>query len=393
MCQICAKAKPNLRAREPLELIKDPPVKSGQTVALDVATLPWSEEGYRYFLLIVDTFSKLIEIIPMRDQTAESIKGAFLAGWVYRHGVPNVLLSDQGKNVVGEVLHALCKELGICKKHSSAYYPEGNGTAERSIGKVKQIMRCLLADRNLPKTHWPVLLNEISFISNSLPNASTTMSPQELTYGRTLRSPLEAQIDNMQGAEEGEIPHYSRLGKLVRRREQLEAIAREENEKSRIRAKKFYDRKSHSRSTTTGDWVMIRREARKDALDLHFEGPFEVIQRKGPNVKVRSSRVRDGKLVHLNRCRPWGNREISIPYHEAGDKRGEMAPETDEEDLGSDESDSPVLLNPKMNQLDPESDFEGSKRSSGTIAEEGGGLRRSTRSRNRPDWFGYPDSD
>ena len=238
MPDLC-EGKPNLRAREPLELIKNPPTSSGHTVAFDVATLPWSEEGYRYFLLVVDTFSKWIEIIPMRDQTAESIKKAFLAGWVYRHGVPTVLMSDQGKNVEGEVLHALCDEYGICKKHSSAYHPEGNGTAERAIGKIKQIMRCLLADRSMPKTHWPLLLNEISFISNSLPSASTTVSPQELTYGHILRSPLEAQIDNIQMKEECEVSHHEHLGELTRRHEQLEAIAGEENARSRARAKKF----------------------------------------------------------------------------------------------------------------------------------------------------------
>ena len=114
----------------------------------------------------------------------------------------SVLMSDQGKNVDGEVLHALCDEYGICRKHSSAYHPEWNGTAERAIGKIKQIMRCLLADRSMPQTHWPLLLNEISFISNSLPSASTTVSPQELTYGHILRSSLEAQIDNMHMKEE-----------------------------------------------------------------------------------------------------------------------------------------------------------------------------------------------
>lgn len=35
-----------------------------------------------------------------------------------------------------------------------------------------------------------------------------------------------------------------------------------------------------------GDWIVVMYETRKDSLDLHFEGPFRVIQRKGPNVKI-----------------------------------------------------------------------------------------------------------
>ena len=87
------------------------------------------------------------------------------------------------------------------------------------------------------------------------------------------------------------------LEELIRRREQLEAIAGEVNARNRARAKEFYDRKSHSRPTMAGDWVMVRHETRKDALDLHFEAPFRVIQRKGPNVEVICPKFQEG-----NRC-------------------------------------------------------------------------------------------
>lgn len=35
-------------------------------------------------------------------------------------------------------------------------YGSCNETAERAIGKVKEIMRCLIADRSLLNTHWPL---------------------------------------------------------------------------------------------------------------------------------------------------------------------------------------------------------------------------------------------
>ena len=171
-------AKPNLRSKIPLVITKQPAHSAGDNVAIDLDKLPWSSDGYRYFLLIVHEFTKFVEIIPMRDQSAEFVKEAFLEGWVYRHGIPTTLLSDQGRNVDGSALRELCQSFGIQKKHSSPYHPEGNGTAERMIGKVKQVMRCLLTDREMPKTQWPLLLNEISFVINSLPNASTSLSPQ-----------------------------------------------------------------------------------------------------------------------------------------------------------------------------------------------------------------------
>lgn len=49
-----------------------------------------------------------------------------------------------------------------------------------------------------------------------------------------------------------------------------------------------------------------------------------------------------------------------------------------------------------MEHQDAESDYGGSRGSSGVIAEEpgeSGGLRRSARIRKKPDLFGYSDSD
>ena len=205
--------------------------------------------------------------------------------------------------------------------------------------------------------------------------------------------------------EECEVSHHEHLGELIRRREQLEAIAGEENARSRARAEEFYDRKSHSRPTKAGGWVMIRHETREEALDLHFEGPFRVIQKIGSNVKIISPRFQDGKWVHLNRCKPWGNREIiSLTYREPVDNGMAIAPETDEESLENVKGDSPVNVenneedSPVVSDLvmDPKSDYGGSRGSSRMLAEEPGGsvdLRRSARIRKKPDWFGYSDSD
>ena len=84
---------------------------------MDVRTLPWADGDYRYFLLIVDCFH-IIEAIPLKDQTAKSIVNAFLEGWAYRgHGVPRVIITDQGKNVDGLAIAELCRDFEIEKLH------------------------------------------------------------------------------------------------------------------------------------------------------------------------------------------------------------------------------------------------------------------------------------
>ena len=85
----------------------------------------------------------------------------------------------------------MCRRLGIQKIHSSAYHPQGDGQSERSIQSFKTALRCMLEERHITQTHWPSLLQEITFVSNSLPNASTGLSPHEIMFGSQLRLPLD----------------------------------------------------------------------------------------------------------------------------------------------------------------------------------------------------------
>ena len=76
----------------------------------------------------------------MKNQEASTIKDALINQWIYRHGNPKIAVSDQASNIDGEVVSVLCTELGIEKRRSSPYHPEGDGQAERSVQTAKAIL-------------------------------------------------------------------------------------------------------------------------------------------------------------------------------------------------------------------------------------------------------------
>ena len=167
-CNICYRGKSKTKSNEPLtpNSVANSP---RQIVAYDVATLPWSGEQSRYFLLMTDLFSKWVELAPMRDQTSRSILTALNTSWINRHGPPEAFLSDQGPNVDGTEIRKALSELGVGKLRSSPYHPQGDGQAERNIQTVKQTLRCILADRELEKDCWPSILQEVAHTLNTLP--------------------------------------------------------------------------------------------------------------------------------------------------------------------------------------------------------------------------------
>ena len=103
--------------------------------------MPEDPEGYKYFVLIGDIFSKFIQAVPLREQTAAQISQGLLNHWIYVHGKPSYLLTDQGSNVDGEIIREICNSLGIEKRRTSAYHSQGNGFAERNIQSIREILR------------------------------------------------------------------------------------------------------------------------------------------------------------------------------------------------------------------------------------------------------------
>ena len=67
--------------------------------------------------------------------------------------MPSVILSDKGANIDGQVFRDFCQRAGVNKRRTTPYHPQCEAMAERNIGLVKQVIRCLQADRHLPKGH------------------------------------------------------------------------------------------------------------------------------------------------------------------------------------------------------------------------------------------------
>ena len=80
--------------------------KPMEFVWIDIAHMPVDNDGYGYFLLIGDLFSKFIDAVPLRDQMAQSIIKAVASKWLYMHSNQYCLMSDQGSNVD---MDAICK--------------------------------------------------------------------------------------------------------------------------------------------------------------------------------------------------------------------------------------------------------------------------------------------
>ena len=251
--------------------------------------------------------SRYIEIAPMKDQEAPTIKAALLQHWIYRHGKFQTALSDQARNVHGSTVWKLCEQLNIEKKHSSPYHPEGDGMAERAIGTVKTTIRCVLQEENVSKYRWPDVLQQVAFLFNASKCSSTGLTPYQVMYGEKPVLPLTIMQSSTEGTTTIKEKEYV---------EELKAALEDTWEKvgerivtEKEKRAKFYNAGKRTKNAVEGDFVYVKNQRRCSSLDPLYLGPYKVIWRREHNVKIL---VGDSKtqVVHLNNCKVMPKTEI-----------------------------------------------------------------------------------
>ena len=161
-----------------------------QLVSIDIAYIPKDAQGFQYMLLIGDVFSKFVTV-PLKTQTAPDVVNALLNNWIYIHGTPSYLLSDQGSNVDGQTKRDICNELGIEKRRSLAYHSQGNGFPKRNICSVRDMLRTLLLDQKLGQEKWRKVLQSLVFVHNSSFSNAIKCVPFNVVFGRTAVLPQD----------------------------------------------------------------------------------------------------------------------------------------------------------------------------------------------------------
>ncbi|CAI5483578.1 unnamed protein product [Closterium sp. Yama58-4] len=161
-----------------------------QTLHLDV----WGparvrgQGGERYFLLVVDDYSRYTTVFPLRTKGEVP---AVLIPWIrtvrlqlrrrFRTDLPVLRLhSDRGGEFSSDLLRTFCQAEGIEQTFTLPDSPQQNGVAERRIGLVMEVARTSLVHAAAPHFLWPFAVRYAAHQLNlwprvSLPETSPTL--------------------------------------------------------------------------------------------------------------------------------------------------------------------------------------------------------------------------
>ena len=288
-----------------------------QFISLDIAYMPRDEAGYRYILLIGDLFSKYVQAVPLRDQTAPSILRAFSSHWLYIHGVPSFLLSDQGSNVDGNVIREFCDESSITKRRASPYHSQGNGTAERDIRSIKEMLRAVLLQRNFPQTKWRRLLPGLVFALNCSVSNATKCTPYKIVFGRSATLPIDLLFSSgptnshtTVTPKQYEEEYGLLLQDIFENVTKYLVISKEKMAKEYNKNIRFHDYKE-------GEKVWLKKKHFKTGENMKLApkrtGTWSVLRKlaNGVNFEIINDSTKERKLVHHDRLKLVKGNEIS----------------------------------------------------------------------------------
>ena len=149
---------------------------------------------HEFIIVFVDCFSRYTVLVPASNHTADTVSDALLRHVVPYFGTPRRLLSDRGREFVGDVWGKLTRSLGIQRVLTSPSHPEGNSINERSHRTMNNMLRARLL-RDPPSRKWVVEIPGIMLALNAMVHEPHDFSASMIVTGREPSLPPDVEED------------------------------------------------------------------------------------------------------------------------------------------------------------------------------------------------------
>ena len=246
-CLICQQAKAD-RSRLP-GLLQPLPVPTSlwQIITMDfIEALPVSQ-SYTCILVIVDTFTKYANFLPLKHPfTALSVARLFHDQVYKHHGLPKSIVSDRDKIFLSTLWQELFRLAGVQLRMSSAYHPQTDGQSERVNQCLENFLCCFV---HACPHQWSKWLSVAQFWYNSSTHSATGISPFQALYGTQPR----------QFGISAESTVSSRdLSSWLQERHLMSEVIKQHLERAKHRMKRQADKGRYEHSFAVGDWVFLK---------------------------------------------------------------------------------------------------------------------------------------
>ena len=132
----------------------------------------------KYFLTVIDEYSRFPFIIPCPDVSASSVIKCLNSVFALC-GTPGFFHSNRGSAFISAELTSYLTSRGISSSHSTPYHPIDNEQVERYNDIVWKSIQLVLTSAKLPVERWESVLPGVLYSIRSLLSTATNTTPHE----------------------------------------------------------------------------------------------------------------------------------------------------------------------------------------------------------------------
>ena len=225
-----------------------------QKISIDVkGPVHVTKGGYRYILVIKDSYSGYCSFYPLTSKQSENILDRFVE-FICIFGKPMCVLSDGGLEF--SALRKFCEEHHISHASCSAFH-HGNGSVERAIRWLEEK---LIQD----STNWSDKLNYWQFNYNFLHSSTTGLCPNDIVFSFKTRHVNDFDYPDIRSLDLRPTTH---------------------------------------RCLNVGDTVLVKDSLRRKGSPYYLPDKFTVMKIQGQSIIVKSgSKVLQRHITFLKPC-------------------------------------------------------------------------------------------
>ena len=184
-CTVCNKSHrggrmPKQTALRPMREFQPMSVPHADLVGpIPVGSNGKGQYGFQYILSVIDSATRYLWLILLRNKTAETVANALYEDVIARTSVPSAVLTDLSKEFTAEILDRLYARLGITRLRTSGYHPQCDSKCERVHCSIHDMIVKFI-ERDF--RNWAANLLGICLAYNSSIHTATGYAPHELFY-------------------------------------------------------------------------------------------------------------------------------------------------------------------------------------------------------------------
>jgi ribonuclease HI len=167
-----------------------------------LGSLPPAQGNLRYVVVVVEYFSKWIEVKPLAIITSATVQKFFWQNTVCRFSVPKAITVDNGTQFDAETFKDFCDQIGTKIHFASVRHPESNGLVERANGIIMTGIMNLIF--NQPRGKWSDELIKVVWSHNTTISRSIGFTSFKLLFGDEAITPEEAKVGSIRTAASAE---------------------------------------------------------------------------------------------------------------------------------------------------------------------------------------------